>query len=334
MCASVSAQTPSDVIAKRPGLPSVVEAELRDAVYPESDSRRLSLLESITSARTISDEILLTREWARQQQSTYPSGSPEGEYIAYQKAVMAVKAATDIAERRAVAALRADVVEARAREIWLQETAKYQTEITANVTALFIDTHKHGFPGALKRWQDIQREVRQKKPFEQIAAKWNDDQKAGNSAALTFDVVASQAEGELRRKVFFELPIGEVSVPIATNRGWVVAKVNSRKAPSKKPFDEVKSAIMDQVVAEVSKKARSEFLTSLRATPTAYLGRLAATEAPAGPTIDVDRVLRDAAARGETDPARLQELLKQALEDARRQVPDKLPATQPSTLTK
>lgn len=334
MWAPVSAQTPSGLVAKRPDLQPVAEAELRAAVFPESDSRRLSLLESPNSARTIADEILLTREWARQQRLTYPPGTPEDDYIAYQKAVIAVKAGADIAERRAIAALRADAVEARAREIWLQETAKYQTEIEANVTALLIDTHKHGFQGALKRWQDIQREVRQKKPFEQIAVKWNDDQKAGKSTPLTFDVVASQAEGELRRKVFFELPIGDVSAPIATNRGWVIAKVNSRKPPFKKPFEEVKSVIIEQVVAEVSKKSRAEFLASLRATPTEYLGRLAATEVPSGPSIDVDRVLRDAAARGENDPARLQELLKQALEDARRQVTDKLPATQPSALPK
>jgi len=334
MWVSVSAQTTSDLVAKRLGLPPVVEAELRDAVYAEPDSRRLSLLESINSARTIADEILVTREWARQQQSTYPSGSPEGGYIAYQQAVIAVKAAADIVERRAVASLRPDVIEARAREIWLQETGKYQTEITANVTALLIDTNKHGFQGAQKRWQDIQRELRQKKPFEQIAAKWNDDRKAGSALVLTFDVVESQADGDLRRKVFFELPVGVVSTPIATNRGWVVAKVNSRKPSSKKPFDDVKSAVMDQVVADVSKKARTDFLISLRASPTEYMGRLAATEAPAGPTIDVDRVLREAAARGETDPARLQELLKQALDDARKQVMDKLPATPPSPVPK
>jgi hypothetical protein len=311
------ASPPGDpVVARRGQLAPVVESDLKVALFPRAEPKQRQLLDDAASARMIAEEILVTREW-EQQKARYPVDSLEARYITHQQIVAAVKAGADIAEKRALESLAPGAIEARAREVWLQNPTTYMGEAEANVTVLQIDVSQRGFANANKRWSDIQKQIKRKVPFEQIAKEFTDDLKTTKSGRpVTFSVTESQADGDLYRAVFKTLQPGAISEPIATRQGLLIVRLNSRTPAVIRPFDDVKQEIGEKLLADVAKNARNEFLLSLKATQPEFLGRLA-DDAPVTakrPAIDMARVLEESRVNGVVDQERLQAALRRAYE--------------------
>ena len=77
-------------------------------------------------------------------------------------------------------------------------------------------------------------------------------------------------EGAARRAIFRDLKIGEISTPIPTPEGWVVAQVLDIQKPKRQPFADVKVPIMEDILTEASTTARMAIMSKLADPPVVY----------------------------------------------------------------
>jgi hypothetical protein len=317
LCASIAHGQDGEVLARRGSLAPVLERDIAAALFARSPSVQKQLLDEPSALRQIAEEILLTRAWERVSEK-YGSTSPEALYIRNQVGIAAVKAGADIAEREARLTVPIATIEARAKEIWLRDQKAYAKSAAATVTALQIDVGARGYDASVKRWAQINREIKRKIPFATVAQTWTDDRKAKRKErSVTFRVEASQADGDLYKAVFETLAVGVVSEPIATRFGWLVLQVNEREAPSVIPFEEAKLDIVEKVLSGIAAEARNNFLASLRNEPPVFFGRLATetkTEVTPSSAIRLDKVIEAAKVNGAVDAVKLQDALRQAQE--------------------
>lgn len=65
-------------------------------------------------------------------------------------------------------------------------------------------------------------------------------------------------------RAVFSLKVGEVSEPVRTNFGWHVIKVEDRRAPEAKPFEEMKDQLRERLFRSQMEKYTEQYVQELR----------------------------------------------------------------------
>ena len=247
-------------------------AEAQSAVFFATPEQRERLRADQAQWQPIVEEALTIKEWL---QSEIRKALTPGELAAveYRARLADVRAGVDALTQREVARLRGDigVLEARARELWLADDGKYFTPTTARVNLIFIDVQKRGLKDATARYQQVARRFKKGERMDRLAGAFSDivpGQKAQLPVPMMIELPA--IEGAARRAIFRDLKIGELSGPIPTPEGWVVAQVVDIKKPERGPFDDVKKAIMEAILLDASASARITIMAKLGEPPIEY----------------------------------------------------------------
>ena len=265
VAANATLAQPADAVIATKGDLQVYRTEAQSAAYFATPEQIERLRTDPTQWMPIAEEALTIKEWLRSGVRKALTAE-ELAAVEYRSRLADVRAGVDALAQRDVARLRADIraLEARARDLWLVDDGKYFTPTTAKVNLVFIDAHKRGLKDATVRFQQIVRRVKRGDKFDRVAADLGDivpGQKALLPVPMSIELRG--IEGAARRAIFRDLKIGQLSSPIPTPEGWVVAQVLDIKKQERRPFDEIKQTIMEDILLETSATARMAVMARL-----------------------------------------------------------------------
>jgi hypothetical protein len=311
---------------------TVTLQDAQSATFFASPDQRERLKIDRTQWQPVAEEVLLVGEWLQSPLRAALTDS-ERAAVRYRSQLADIRAGVDALVQRDMERLRANLsgVEARAKELWLADEGKYFSPTKANVNLLFIDAHKRGLADATAHYQKAIRRLKRGELFAKVAKDLADivpGQKTQLPIPMVFEL--RSIEGAARRAIFRDLKVGELSAPIPTPEGWVIAQVLEVKKPERQPFDEVKQPIMEQVLTDAAATARLAVMATLAQPPVVYAKEILPSEeiernTRAGNTAAA-QLVQEMKQRNMT-PEAVQKRLEELLELAKRQ-PD-LPVAPP-----
>ncbi len=260
----------ADRVAARAGAQIATQAELEGALHVFTLTGDKDAIKSATQRKGAAEAVLRPKQLAASGLIKKESAEAQ-RYIDLQGRSGVMKGWLDVKEAQALAKLNAEpaLLEQRAREVYLQRQERYRAPPEANVTLILVDSYRRGFEDAARRVAEVSRRITEHTgDFNALAEELTDDPAIrAKSAVATIDVVPQQAEPPLRRVVFEQMKPGEVSGPHATNYGLVFLRLNSIKPGGVTPFEEVRDKLIDEIRAEVAKKARMDAFALLASQP-------------------------------------------------------------------
>ena len=176
-----------------------------------------------------------------------------------------LSAALNIVERRARAAFDASkptTVE-RARELWAIDTKKYFVEEAADITQMFFDFTRRTFDETTARIKQAQAELAAGTSFDEVVQKYSDDAHVATSKGAYKGLAFVGSDPVMGRLIFKTLKPGEISGPTPSRVGFHIVRLDRKIERTKKPFDEVKGAILADMMEESAKAARVVLLEKL-----------------------------------------------------------------------
>lgn len=255
---------------------TIDEKEAKNVAFFSTPEQKERLASDPTQWRPIVDEALTVQEWL-QSPLRAALTAEERAAVSYRTRLADVRAGVDALVQRDLERLRADMpgLEARARELWLVDEGKYFSPTTAKVNLIFIDAQKRGLATSSTRYQQIVRRLKRGEAFDKVARAMSDIV-PGQKVALPvpMNVTLPAIEGAARRAIFRDLKLGEVSAPIPTPEGWVVAQVLEIKKPARQPFEDVKQPLMEKILADATETARLAVMAKLADPPVVYSAAL------------------------------------------------------------
>lgn len=155
---------------------------------------------------------------------------------------------------RSVEALKLPSFEARARELYKINAEQYTLPEKVHASHILVDSKGRADEEALKRAQEIRAKALEGKPFEVLAQEYSDDPSAKeNKGDLGFFEAGNMVKPFSDAAFAMSMP-GEISEPVKTNFGYHIIRFHEKQARKLRPFDEVKTEIMnglrDKFIAE------------------------------------------------------------------------------------
>ncbi len=189
----------------------------------------------------------------------------EQRYFALQLERAPLSAELNVRERRARAAFKPDdpIVLARAKEIWLADTTRFMADETADITQMMFDLSGRKFAEVSERIKLAQSDLAKGESFDDVVKKYTDDTNYKDTSGKLKGLSIARADGLMGHLIFSQLKEGEVSAPTPTRTGLHIVRLDKKYLKAKKPFDEVKGAILEQMLEDSAKAARLELVDQL-----------------------------------------------------------------------
>lgn len=215
-------------------------------------------------------EVLAPRVYSAQKKQHATLDPIERRYVDIQLERAPLLAELNVLERRARAAFKVDdpIVIARARELWVLDTNRFFVEESADITQIFFDFANRPFPETIKRINDAEKELADRVPFDKVLAKYTDDKAAKDTGGKLSRISSVGTDALMGNVIFKRLSEGEVSAPTPSRIGFHIVRLDKKYPRSKKPFDEVKNKIIEQLLEDTVKNVRVGFLEGLAASET------------------------------------------------------------------
>lgn len=176
-----------------------------------------------------------------------------------------LSAALNIVERRARAAFDANnptTIE-RARELWAIDAKKYYVEETADITQIYFDFTRRPFDETTARIRQAQADIAAGTSFDAVVQKYSDDAHAPTSKGAYKGLAFIGSDPVMGRLIFKTLAPGEISGPTPSRAGFHIVRLDRKNERSKKPFEDVKGAILAELMEDTAKSARVALLEKL-----------------------------------------------------------------------
>ncbi len=176
-------------------------------------------------------------------------------------------AALSIVERRAKdrAIGDADAMDKRAREIYqVTDASSLKREFAADFQHVLFDLRAREFTETAQRISQAQADLAAGKSFDEVVATFSDEARSKDTKGKFENVQAKTMDGVLARVLFDELKDGEVSKPLPSRLGIHIVKRLAVREPQKRPYEEVKDALVARIVDEAGKSAKADLLKALQ----------------------------------------------------------------------
>ncbi|WP_157497600.1 peptidylprolyl isomerase [Gilvimarinus chinensis] len=179
----------------------------------------------------------------------------------YQSVVWQVKAYQDHLIQEAQKNVNWD---ARAKELYLAEPERFYTPDKVNASHILIQTKDRSDEEAQALISSIRQRALDGESFSELAKEYSDDKgsrkKGGNLGA--FD--STQMVPEFSEAAFALQQPGDVSGVVKTQFGYHVILLNEKIPGSKKPYEKVKSQLIEELKERSAKSTVEATLTELR----------------------------------------------------------------------
>jgi len=195
-------------------------------------------------------------------------------------------------------------VDARAREMYIADKAKYMTDEEVRMQQVLIGVKCRTKDAALELAKKARDEAVGGADFLAVATKYSDaGEKAEKGGDLAWGPVKAFVPSV--REAVEKMKKGEISEPVESPFGYHVFKLIDRKPPVQKPFEAVKQQIIDAERANLHRRKVEEVIQAVRSstTVTTYTDNVAKLVAPGMDMNELSRLGREAqAAKGRPAP--------------------------------
>lgn len=268
------AENSAAVLAKR-GDANATAADHRAAFYSlDTETDYTNTLRDVGKIKITLDEILDARQTSRIQHGLGKLSDLEANHLKISSEKAYLNAALAITDNRARRAASNDPagLERRASEIYqVADAPTVRSALSADFQNILFDLRAHPFPEIVSRINAAQAELAAGVNFDEVATKYSDENNAATSKGWARNINGLAVDGPLGRVIFNELKPGEYSKPTTSRVGIHIIKLHAINKPEKRPFREIKGAIMERLVAEAGKNAQRTFIESLSAEPTRFI---------------------------------------------------------------
>lgn len=201
-------------------------------------------------------------------------------------------------ELQAMARFDADAAkyEARARELYVVDRAKYETPETITATHILFDTKSRDSTAARAMAADARARIAAGADMGKMAEERSDDPSARNNKGTLEWFARKDMDPAFASAAFALKSAGELSQPVESQFGWHVIRLDGRRPATMPPYDQVRDAIIAEIRKKYVDERRDEAIAAIRNDPKTELNRQAVDAL-------VIRINPEAAARALSQPA-------------------------------
>lgn len=170
-----------------------------------------------------------------------------------------------------VEALKLPSFDARARELYRLDEKQYEIPAQAHASHILVDTKSRSKQEALERAKEIRGKLQQGASFEAVAEEFSDDPSAKNNKGDLGFFEATRMVKPFSNAAFAMSKPGEISEPVYTQFGYHIIKLHELKAARLRPFEEVKSEIVNGLKSKYQQEYRSSLIAKVKNDPSLKL---------------------------------------------------------------
>jgi parvulin-like peptidyl-prolyl isomerase len=270
----VSAQPSQDTKLARRGAESVDTLDHRANSFQLSERDYRAKLADVGRTKLELADILAAREFTKK---TWPHKQETSLEAAYRRVVRErsnLESALVIAEQRARDEAQKDptLLERRAREIYLQTDAPVtRRNLTADFQQIRFDLQERSLRDTVIRVEEVQTKIRQGVDFTLLVKQYSDDKSAAQSEGRHVAIPATALDSQMSKLIFDEMKPGQIAERVvSTPWGLHIVKLHAINEPKKRPFEEVRDAMVKGVLDEIGKAARQRILDEINKEPVQY----------------------------------------------------------------
>ena len=152
----------------------------------------------------------------------------------------------------------------RARELYLVDQAKYKVPEQISASHILFSTKSRKPEEALVLAQDARAKLAAGADFNALAKQISDDPSAARNRGH-LDWFSAQGMDPAFSKAAFALPKeGAISEPVLSSFGYHLIRLEGRRPPRTRSFDEVKDEVLDEMRRDYVNKQRDDRMAALR----------------------------------------------------------------------
>ncbi len=186
--------------------------------------------------------------------------------------------------------------EARARELYLVDRAKYELPETITATHILFDTKSRDSAAAKALVTEARAKIVAGADMGSLAFELSDDPSAKNNRGKLEWFAAKEMDPAFAEAAFALSSPGELSVPVQSKFGWHVIRLDERRPVTMPPYEQVREVIIADIRKKYVDGRRDAAINTVRKDPKTEFNRVAVEAL-------VTRVDTDAAVRALTSPA-------------------------------
>jgi peptidyl-prolyl cis-trans isomerase C len=156
---------------------------------------------------------------------------------------------------------------ARARELYLADRDRYRVPEEISASHILFDTKKHSSEDARKLAADARARVVAGADFNVVAKEVSEDPSAEQNSGRLGWFTRERMDAAFSRAAFALKQAGDVSEPVQSAFGWHVIRLDDRRAPRVRPFEEVQDEILASLKKTYVEQKREALLGPIRSDP-------------------------------------------------------------------
>ncbi len=158
--------------------------------------------------------------------------------------------------------------EARARELYTVDRAKYATPEQVMASHILFDVKSRSRDEALKLAQEAQAKIAAGADFNKLAREISDDRSARNNFGRLDWFARAEMDPAFAEAAFALKQAGDTSPPVLSSFGWHLIRLEGRRPAQQRSFEEVRETIMGELRQKYVNEQREAFVAKLRNDPT------------------------------------------------------------------
>ena len=178
-------------------------------------------------------------------------------------------------EKRAAADFdgRRGQLEARARELYLTERAKFGVPEQVSASHILIDAKKHTREEGRRLAEAARARVLAGADFNAVAREVSEDPSVGGNAGKLDFFSRADMDPAFAEAAFALKKPGDVSEPVLSSFGWHVIKLEGRKPAVQRSFDDVRELVYAEMRKRYVDEQREAAIAAVRDDPRAKINR-------------------------------------------------------------
>jgi peptidyl-prolyl cis-trans isomerase C len=247
LCAPLHAALPPDVLAKNRWM-ELTRADYDAVLQRVPPKLRYEFATSPRRVQTVLNSLLVTKTLAAQAKlhgtRPGPIDTQATEGLQEDRALASAELKRIEADAAAAFDKNKAAFEAKAKEIYELNRKDYMTPEEVRLSDIAILVKGRGDEAAKQRAAEARAKITRGEDFAAVAREYSDDPTSRDKGGALPFVTAKGMAPALAKSVFAMKAIGEVSEPIRAPSAYHVVRLEERRAPKQKPFEEVREEIM------------------------------------------------------------------------------------------
>lgn len=163
--------------------------------------------------------------------------------------------------------------EARARELFMIDRAKFATPEMANATHILFDTKKRSSDEAKKLAQETRAKIAAGGDMGKLAKEISDDPSAGNNEGALGWFAQKDMDPAFGAAAFALKNPGDLSEPVLSQFGWHVIRLEGKRPAVTPTFEQARETILLEIRKNYIDEKREAAVTAIRRDPQTQVNR-------------------------------------------------------------